>query len=231
MRSSASMGRVRPVNFPTEEGLHLRAPDGDPRDDGAISLLLLHDEDADRSVWEPYVNFFLSRGWSVLTFDLRGHGESLKHEARTNLLPPGSPEASADAGWPLDVQAALAFLARQPKASPARRATIGLGLGADLAYAAAARGWGSASTVCVSPDGDRASAFAGHGVIAPRAVYLMYGALDPAGADAALAFAASAIYPAECMAYEGSSLKGIGLWEERQPEIVARSIAWIERTI
>jgi hypothetical protein len=59
----------------------------------------------------------------------------------------------------------------------------------------------------------------------------MYGALDPAGADAALAFAASAIYPAECMAYEGSSLKGIGLWEERQPEIVARSIAWIERTI
>ncbi len=231
MRSSASMGRVRPVTFLTEDGLQLRGSYWEPRDDGAISLLLLHDKDADRSVWDPYINFFLSRGWSVLTFDLRGHGESLKHETRANLLPPGTPETPLEAGWPLDVQAALAFLARQPKANPARRATIGLGLGADLAYAAAARGWGTASTVCVSPDGERAHAFAGHGVFQPRAVYLMYGALDPTGADAALAFAASAIYPAECMAYEGSSLKGIHLWDERQPEVVARSIAWIERTI
>jgi len=193
--------------------------------------LLLHDKDADRTVWDPYVNFFLSRGWSILTFDLRGHGESLRHEARTNLLPPGTPEPSLEAGWALDVQAALAFTARQPRANPARRATIGLGLGADLAYAAAARGWGSASTVCVSPDGSRAHLLAGSGVFQPRAAYLMYGALDPTGADAALAFAATAIYPAECMAYEGSSLTGIHLWDERQPEIVARSIAWIERTM
>jgi hypothetical protein len=36
MRSSASMGRVRPVNFLTEDGLQLRGSYWEPRDDGAI---------------------------------------------------------------------------------------------------------------------------------------------------------------------------------------------------
>jgi len=159
------------------------------------------------------------------------HGESLRQEARANLLPPGTPEIGPEAGWPLDVQAALAFLARQPKANPARRAAIGLGLGGDLAYAAAARGWGTASTVCVSPNHERALSLAGPGAFVPRSIYLMFGALDPVGADAVLGFAALAAFPAECMAYEGTSITGIHLWDERQPEIVARSIAWIERTI
>jgi pimeloyl-ACP methyl ester carboxylesterase len=229
MRSSVPAARVRAVNVLTEDGLQVRGSYWEPRDDGAIALLLLHDQGADRSVWDPYVNFFLSRGWSVLSVDLRGHGESLRHEARPNL--PGSPESFPDPGWALDVQAALAYLGRQPKANPARRAAIGLGLGADLAYAAAARGWGTSSTVCVSPNGLRAQALAGDGQFQACSVYLMYGALDPTGADAALAFAATAIYPAECIAYDGSSLTGIHLWDERQPEIVARSIAWIERTM
>lgn len=218
------------MTFLTEDGLQLRGTYWEGRE-GALSLLLLHDKDADRSVWDLYIGFFLSRGWNVLSFDLRGHGESLKQDGRTNLLPPGAPPRQVEAGWPLDVQAALAFLARQPKADPALRAIIGLGLGADLAYAAAGRGWGTASTVCVSPDEARARALAGPGAFQPRSVYLMYGSLDPNGADAALAFAATAVYPAECMAYEGTSLTGIHLWDERQPEIVARAIAWIERTV
>jgi len=59
----------------------------------------------------------------------------------------------------------------------------------------------------------------------------MYGALDPNGNTAAMSLASSALFPAECEAYQGTALTGIQLWDERQPEIVARSIAWIERTI
>jgi pimeloyl-ACP methyl ester carboxylesterase len=231
MRSSSAGQRMRPVTFLTEDGLQLRGSYWEGRTEGGISLLLIHDKGADRSVWDSYVNFFLSRGWSVLTFDLRGHGESLRQEARANLLPPGTSDLALDAGWALDVQAALAFLARQPKATPGRRAAIGLGLGADLAYAAAALGWGTSSTVCVSPNDERARALAGPGTFQPRSIYFMYGALDPVGADAVLGFATAATYPSECMAYEGTSITGIHLWDERQPEIVARSIAWIERTI
>jgi hypothetical protein len=46
-----------------------------------------------------------------------------------------------------------------------------------------------------------------------------------------MSLASSAVFPAECEAYQGTALTGIHLWDERQPEIVARSIAWIERTI
>jgi pimeloyl-ACP methyl ester carboxylesterase len=220
---------MRPVMFLAEDAFQVRGSYWEARTEGAISLLLVHDRSADRSVWDPYVRFYLSRGWSVLSFDLRGHGESVRQEARAALQPPGTPDTPWEAGWPLDVKAALAFAARQPKADPAKRAIVGLGLGADLAYAAAARGWGAGSVVCVSPDEARARAFAGPGAFAPRGAYLMYGALDPAGNTAALGLALAATYPAECEAYPGSALGGLALWEERQPEIVARSIAWIER--
>jgi pimeloyl-ACP methyl ester carboxylesterase len=222
---------MRPVIFLAEDAFQVRGSYWEARKDGAISLLLIHDRGADRSVWEPYVRFYLSRGWSVLTFDLRGHGESVRQEARSALQPPGTPETPWEAGWPLDLKAALAFVTRQPRADPAKRAIVGLGLGADLAYAAAGGGWGASAVVCVSPDEHRARSFAGPGAFTPRGVYLMYGALDPAGEAAALGFASTATFPAECEAYPGTALTGIHLWDERQPEIVARSIAWIERVI
>jgi pimeloyl-ACP methyl ester carboxylesterase len=223
--------RMRPVMFLAEDAFQLRGSYWEAKTDGAISVLLVHDRSADRSIWDPYVRFYLSRGWNVLSFDLRGHGESVRQETRTALQPPGQPDTPWEAGWPLDVKAALAFVARQPKADPTRRAIIGLGLGADLAFAAAARGWGAASVVCVSPDEGNARAFAGPGVFTPRGIYVMFGANDPAGNDTALGLATSALYPAECEVYPGTALAGFPLWEDRQPEIVARSIAWIERTV
>jgi len=222
---------MRPVMFLAEDAFQVRGAYWEARVDGALTLLLVHDRSADRSQWDPYVRFYLSRGWSVLTFDLRGHGESVRQETRAALQLPGMPDTPWEAGWPLDIKAALAFAARQPRADPAKRAVIGLGLGADLAYAAAARGWGAGSVVCVSPDEARAREFAGPGAFAPRGTYLMYGSLDPTGNAAAIGLALAALYPAECEAFAGSSLTGIHLWDERQPEIVARSIAWIERTI
>jgi len=221
---------MRPVTFRTEDGWQLRGSFWEARAAGAVSLLLLHDRSANRAVWEPYVGFFLSRGWSVLTFDLRGHGESVRHDTRSTLLAAG-PEATLEAGWPLDVLAALAFITHQPRADASKCAIVGVGLGADLAYAASARDWGAASIVGVSPDDSRAHQFAGTGEFAPRGASLMFGDLDATGNAAALAFASCAHFPADCHAYEGSSAVGMALWEERQPEIVARSIAWIERAV
>lgn len=222
---------ARSVTFLTEDGTQLRGTYWDPRDERSISLLLVHDQGANRSVWDQYVPLFRSRGWSVLAFDLRGHGESVRQEMRANLLPPGAPELPRDVGYPMDIRAALAFMARQPHGDPAKRAVVGLGLGADLAYAAAARGWGSASTVCVSVDDARSRVFAGIGQFQPRSAYLVAGALDPASVAAALAFSADAVMPAETKTYVDTASRGCALWGEQQPEIVARSIAWIERTI
>jgi alpha-beta hydrolase superfamily lysophospholipase len=92
---------MRPVTFVAEDAFPLRGSYWEAKTDGAISLLLVHDRNADRRIWDPYVRFYLSRGWNVLSFDLRGHGESVRQETRTALQPPGL----------------------QPKTDPSRRAT------------------------------------------------------------------------------------------------------------
>jgi len=221
----------RPVTFLSEDNVHLRGIYWEPRDDRAISLLLVHDEDSDRSAWHPYVALFRTRGWSVLTFDLRGHGESVRQDMRADLLKAHPDDLRSPFNYPQDVKAAVAFMARQPKADPAKIAILGVGLGADLAYAASGRGWGSSSTVCIGLDEPRARELAGPGAFAPRSIYLLYGSMDPVSATSAVAFSSSAAYPAETKSYEGTNKKGLPLFAEQQPEILARSIAWIERTI
>ena len=222
---------ARPVTFLTEDSVHLRGSYWEPREENAISLLLIHDAGEDRSEWDPFVPLFRTRGWGVLTVDLRGHGESVRQDMRADLLKPNADDLTSPHYYPTDVRAALAFLARQPKADPAKLAMIGVGLGSNLAYAGSGRGWGNASTVCIGLDDERGRALAGSGSFAPRSIYLLYGAGDPTSAASAAAFATVAQYPAETMAYPDTSSTGITLYSERAPEIVARSIAWIERTI
>lgn len=216
---------VRTVTFPAADGRPLAGSLWESGETGAVAVLLVHDREGDRTIWEHAIPRFLARGWTVLTFDLRGHGDSLAHGERAAL--PGG----LDAGLAADVRGALAFLATRPVADPARIAAVGLGRGADLVWAAAARDWGAASAVCVSPDEARARAFAGPGPVRPRGVYVLYGARDALGTEAALAFAAVAREPAESYAYDDDARRGASLWTEREPEIVARTVAWIERTL
>jgi pimeloyl-ACP methyl ester carboxylesterase len=229
--SHADQHTQRPVTFLSEDSVHLRGMYWEPREDRAISLLLLHDARADRTSWDPFVPLFRTRGWGVLAFDLRGHGESVRQDMRADLLTPHEADLTSPFNYPHDVKAAIAFMARQTKADPAKLAVIGAGLGADLAYAAAGRGWGSASTVCVGLDEARGRALAGTGAFAPRSIYLLYGAGDATSAGSVEAFTAAAGAPAETHPYPGTQKAGLALFAEQQPEILARSIAWIERTI
>ena len=229
--SHAEQHTQRPVTFLSEDSVHLRGMYWEPREENAVSLVLVHDAGADRTSWEPFVPLFRTRGWGVLTFDLRGHGESVRQDMRTDLLTPQDADLTSPFSYPNDVKAAIAFAARQAKADPAKVAIIGAGLGADLAYAAAGRGWGNGSTVCVSLDEARGRVLAGAGAFAPRSIYLLYGAEDPVSAHSVHAFTAAAGHPAETRVYEQTASTGIALYTEQQPEILARSIAWIERTI
>lgn len=222
---------ARPVTFLTEDSVHLRGSYWEPREENAISLLLIHDAGEDRSEWDPFVPLFRTRGWGVLTVDLRGHGESVRQDMHADLLTPHAADLVSPYKYPQDVKAAIAFLARQTKADPAKLAIVGAGLGADLAYAAAGRGWGSGSTVCVGLDEIRGRALAGSGAFAPRSIYLLYGAGDATSAASVDAFTATAVVPAETHPYGGTQKTGLSLFAEQQPEILARSIAWIERTI
>ena len=221
----------RSVTFLSEDSVHVRGSYAESRAERGLTLILLHDAGADRTCWDPYVPLFLTRGWNVLTFDLRGHGESVRQDMRHALLRPDPADLESPHVHPTDVRAAVAFAARQPKHIPGQIALLGAGFGADLAYAGSARGWGGNSTVCVSLDEERARAVGGPGAFAPRACYLVYGELDAVSARSADAFAATAGPPSEFYAYSGTAESGLPLWAERQPEILARAIAWIEKTI
>lgn len=219
----------RSVTFLSEDGVHLRGSYAEGRGDGAPTAVLVHDAGDDRRCWERYVPLFRSRGWHVLSFDLRGHGESVRQEMRHALLAPDPAALTSPHVHPVDVRAAVAFAQRQPRYAAGRIALIGLGYGGDLAYAGSGRGWGGASTVCVGLDEERARLLGGSGPFAPRGCYLLYGAEHWAARGAAEAFLAAAAAPSEAHGYP-SEKTGLPLWEERQPEIVARAIAWIEKT-
>jgi pimeloyl-ACP methyl ester carboxylesterase len=227
---TATAEPVRPVTFLSEDSVHLRGSFASGRGEHTLTLILIHDAGADRRSWDPYVPLFRTRGWNVLTFDLRGHGESVRQDMRHALLKADASDLSSPHVYPADVRAAVAFAARQPRHEAGRIALLGAGLGADLAYAGSARGWGGVSTVCISLDDERARALAGAGTFAPRSCYLMYGAGDPVSVRSGESFAHTAAVPSERYPYGGTAKTGLALWEERQPEIIARAISWIEKT-
>ena len=220
----------RDVSFLSVDNVHLRGTYWEPRESGNISVLLLHDFRTDRNVWKPFIGAFRGRGWGLFALDLRGHGESLRQDMRSQPLVPEELHRRSSAHYPADVRAALAWLSRQPKTDHGRVGTLGVGLGSDLAYAASAKGWGTASSVLIGLDEGRARSLGGQGGFSPRSCYLMYAQNDPTSSVSASAFLSSTSIPKDAFVYPGSSATGIDLYAEKFPEIAARTIAWIERT-
>ena len=228
--SQAASLPARSVTFLTDDSVHIRGSYWEGRGEVALTALLVHDAGADRTCWEPYVPLFRSRGWNVLTFDLRGHGESVRQDMRHTLLRPEVADLTSAHHYPADVRAAVAFAQRQSRHEAGRLALVGLGLGADLGYAGSARGWGAGTNVLVSLDESRARELAGNGTFGPRSCYLMYGEHDDEAAASVEAFRQAAASPSEAFGYP-TNARGLALWTQRQPETIARAIGWIEKTI
>ena len=225
---TASEGRN--VSLLTDDSVHLRGTYWEPRESGNITLLAIHDFLSDRTAWKPYTAAFRSRGWGIFALDLRGHGESLRQDLRSDALKPLERDRRLPGPYPADVRAAVAWIARQAKTDPGRVAVLGVGLGADLAYAASAKGWGTASSVLFGLDDGRARELAGPGPFSPRSCYLLFGEKDAGTAVAASAFITSTSIPRETHVYADCELTGLELFADKFPETAARTIAWIERT-
>lgn len=127
---------------PLSEPVRLTARDGRklegsfyavPREDDPVpAVLLIHDLGSDRSALEPIVERLVKSKLAVLTFDLRGHGESADEDCdwaemddaqRARLVP----------FTLLDVNAAMDWLDDDPRVQGARTHVIGTGHGALLA--------------------------------------------------------------------------------------------------
>ncbi len=116
------------VSFMTEDGLELKGWLIPPRSvrGRAPALILCHGQGANRSDFTELAVSLSRRGYAVLTFDFRGHGES--GGRRTSL---GHHEQK-------DVRAALGFLLRRQDVDPDRIGIFGFSLGGAAAIMAAA---------------------------------------------------------------------------------------------
>jgi dienelactone hydrolase len=99
-------------------------------------VLLLHQCNRDRTVWNDLAAQLAASGIHVLTFDYRGFGESPGE--RYQSLPPQQREAMAQ-HWPGDIDAAFQYLLNQPGVDKTRIGVGGASCGVNNAVQTARR--------------------------------------------------------------------------------------------
>ena len=106
-------------------------------------LIFLHEAGSGRRVWNPIAVQMAGRGYSVLTVDLRGHGEN---PTMIGNPPTSSTELTPEqwAGMVEDVHNIVSFMAMRGDVDAGNVAIVGSGFGATLALKAAAEPWGEA---------------------------------------------------------------------------------------
>jgi dienelactone hydrolase len=115
--------------FPAERVVDLTAPDGlklkatyFPAASAGPGVLLLHQCNRQRKVWDALAQQLSAAGFHVLTLDYRGFGES--GGDRFDSLPPAEAQRTRREKWPADIDVAFVYLAAQPGV---KKETIGVG--------------------------------------------------------------------------------------------------------
>jgi dienelactone hydrolase len=134
----------RPSAPPPPRTVDIRAPDGVALKGTFFAaasvgpaVLLLHQCDDRRTVWDPLGPRLAAAGITALAVDFRGYGDSggTLHDKLSNVEL-GAAQINV---WPGDVDAAFAFLARQPGVDVTRMGAAGGSCGVSQAIRLARR--------------------------------------------------------------------------------------------
>lgn len=135
-----------------------------PSDEPSPVVILLHQYGQDRHQWDPYLTRFLAAGLVVLSYDMRGFGDS-----RLAAIPPD--QQTHLASLPKDLPAVMSYLQQRPAVDRTKINIIGASIGADVAFIASGSDLGIHRTVMLSPvvrgaalDGHDVTGFSPHGV-------------------------------------------------------------------
>jgi dienelactone hydrolase len=215
-----------PVTLTTDDGKSLDGfvVTGQTAPAGSPGVVLLHQYQSDHQQWGELPERLVLEGWRVLAFSYRGHGASDAYDgALVDILT--DPD-----GAPVDVAAALAWLADEGQADVDRLALVGTSIGANLAVAGAIDG-AAKTYVAISARQPPAEALAGASATGMRSVFYLAGENDPGGqaADSTNMFDATA-EPRELKIYEGTAAHGSALLDP-QYDVAERVIAWLADTL
>lgn len=123
------------------------------------AVLLLHGYGEDRFVWTKFSKELLTRGFAVMTLDLRGHGQS---RTKNGVTIQASPAWRTDVHqFPVDVDPALDWLKSRPRVDSRKIVVIGTDVGANLALIASGRFPEVRAAVAINPKRDESLALAG----------------------------------------------------------------------
>ncbi|MBI2877950.1 MAG: alpha/beta fold hydrolase [Candidatus Tectomicrobia bacterium] len=121
----------QPVRFVSRDGVTLVGSYYPPPRGPVPAILLLHMLSRDRTDWNPLAGRLQAAGWAVLSFDLRGHGESRFQGGRPLYW-----RDFSDADFNkmvLDVEAAQGYLKGLKEVDANRVAILGASIGCNVA--------------------------------------------------------------------------------------------------
>lgn len=101
------------------------------------AVLMLHQCDEQRRVWDPLGTRLAAKGVSAFAFDYRGYGES--GGERHDKLPPAAAATMVAETWPKDIDLAFTFLRKQPGVDTTQLGVVGGSCGVTNALRLAAR--------------------------------------------------------------------------------------------
>ncbi len=128
---------TKTVTFTSTDGVKLVGTFYTPVTANAPGLVLIHMVARQRTDWDELASLLQSQGFAVLTFDLRGHGDSSGSRDWTKMTE--------------DVAGAYRFLIDQPGVDSRRIGLVGASIGANLAVNFAAAERGVKAIVLLSP--------------------------------------------------------------------------------
>lgn len=133
------------ITITTDDGIDLKAqltlPAGS---DHVPAVILAHEFSQDHTQWDPYVQDFVHAGFAVLTYDIRGFGESRLPTVPTDFT-------AWDNDMPKDVPAIMTYLRDQSRIDSSHISMVGAVLGANVAYVASGSDIGLYRVVLLSP--------------------------------------------------------------------------------
>ncbi len=192
---------------------------------GSPGILLIHQFMSTDEQWGQWPEALAAKGYRVLAFNLRGHGDSDPYDGTlTGIL--SDPDAA-----PADMRAALAYLTGAGQADPTRIAIIGTSIGANLSVEAAIAGLAK-TYVSLSSRQSAVETLAGKAATGMESVFYFAGENDSGGTQAANA---QSMYdltatPREIKVYAGVSDHGIAILNN-QSDSVALIEDWLGETL